>query len=95
LLVLPYSQAHTAKPTAQQKMAANPPTNILYKKNYNMPYAIFAAIICFGLTHAPESNWDLQDLTKGKTANAVSSFVAHPPPYNETVFVVNNKCFFL
>jgi len=49
-----------------------------------MPYAIFAAIICFGLTHAPESNWDLQDLTKEKTANdAVSSFVARPPPNNE------------
>jgi len=45
-----------------------------------MPCAIFAAIICFGLAHAPESNWDLQDLTKGKTANAVSPFVARPPP---------------
>jgi len=54
--------------------------SILYKKNYNMSYAIFAAIICFGLTHDPENNWDLQDLTKEKTANAVSSFVARPPP---------------
>jgi len=48
-----------------------------------MSYAIFAAIICFGLTHASESNWDLHNLTKGKTANAIFPFVARPPPSNE------------
>jgi len=95
LLVLPYLQSHTAKPTPRKKIAANSTTSILYKENYKMPLPIFVAIILLLPTHAPESNWNLQSLTKGKTANAISPFVARPPPYNETVFVVNNKCFFL
>jgi len=32
----------------------------------SMPHLIFAAILLLLPTHAPESNWDLQDLTKGK-----------------------------
>jgi len=48
------------------KNGGKSPASILYKKNYNMPYAIFVAIICFWLTHTPENNWDLQDLTKEK-----------------------------
>jgi len=77
---MPCSQTHTALHTARKKNAANPSQAYCTEKKYNMPHPIFAAILLLSPTHAQESNWDLQNLTKGKTAIAIFPFVAHPPP---------------
>jgi len=69
---------HLASHT-QKKLRQIPRKHIVQKKlQYALPY------ICrnsFALpTHAQESNWELQNLTKEKTAIAIFSFVARPPP---------------
>ena len=91
-----YFPAHVANakiphcPPRSKTMSANPTQAFCAKKITKCPAQYLPPLFCFGLTHAPVNNWDLHDLTKGKTANAVSPFVAHPPPCKRKAFA-NNK----
>jgi len=71
-------------------MAANPPRAYCKTKITICPAQYLPPLFCFGLTCAPVSNWDLHNLTKEKTAYAIFSFVAHPPPSSKKV-LANNK----
>ena len=94
-----YFPAHIADtkiphcPPRSKKMVANPPRAYCKTKITICPTQCLPSLFCFGLTHAPVSNWDLHDLTKEKTAYAIFSFVAHPPPNNEKAFANNKEIF--
>ena len=66
-----------------------PPRAFCTEKFTKCPTQYLPPLFCLGLTHAPVRVWDLLNLTKEKTAYAIFSFVAHPPPNNEKLFVNN------
>ena len=55
-----------------------------------MPHAIFATIILLRANARSGKQLGFAQPTKEKTADAIFSFVAHPPPGNEKAFE-NNK----
>jgi len=53
-------------PLHSKKMAANPPRAFCTEKITKCPTQYLPPLFCFGLTHAPVSNWNLLNLTKEK-----------------------------